>query len=56
MPMKPDIEAIAITPQDAAAPSRRAPMAAYMRDQFVFLGTATPARRAATRTIYKRME
>ena len=33
----------------AAEPGRAAPMQAYMRDQFVFLGVAAPQRRLATR-------
>jgi 3-methyladenine DNA glycosylase AlkD len=33
----------------AGDPARAAPMAAYMRDRFAFLGVATPLRRAATR-------
>ena len=33
----------------AAEPGRAAPMQAYMRDQFVFLGVATPQRRLAAR-------
>ena len=54
--MKPDIGAIALALQDVADPARRAPMAAYMRDQFEFLGIGTPARRAATKQIYKGMK
>src|SRR2546430_14509333 len=33
----------------AADPARAAPMRAYMRDQFPFLGIPTPARRALSR-------
>ena len=35
----------------AAEPGRAAPMQAYMRDQFVFLGVAAPQRRLATRDL-----
>lgn len=35
----------------AAEPGRAAPMQAYMRDQFVFLGVATPQRRLAARDL-----
>ena len=35
--------------RDVADPARAAPMAAYMRRRCVFLGVATPQRRAATR-------
>ncbi|USX18079.1 DNA alkylation repair protein [Oxalobacteraceae bacterium OTU3REALA1] len=54
--MKPDIDAIALALQDVADPARRAPMAAYMRDQFEFLGIVTPARRAAIKQLYKGMK
>ncbi|UQV43844.1 DNA alkylation repair protein [Janthinobacterium lividum] len=37
--------------ETAADPSRAAPMQAYMRDQFVFLGVAAPQRRLATKTL-----
>jgi len=36
-----------------ADPMRAPPMVAYMRDQFAFLGIATPDRRAATREIVR---
>ena len=51
--MTPDIEAVVLALRRAAAPARRAAMAAYMRNQFEFLGVATPARRAAIKTLYK---
>ena len=35
----------------AADPARAAPMQAYMRGQFVFLGVAAPQRRLATKTL-----
>lgn len=54
--MSPDIDAIALALHDVAEPARRGPMAAYMRDQFEFLGIVTPARRAATRQLYKGMK
>lgn len=54
--MKPDIEAIVLALAGVADPARRGPMAAYMRDQFQFLGVGTPARRAATKALYKRMK
>jgi 3-methyladenine DNA glycosylase AlkD len=41
---------IAAALRAVADPARAAPMAAYMRSRFVFLGVATPLRRAATRT------
>ncbi|MGK5055621.1 DNA alkylation repair protein [Janthinobacterium sp. LB2P49] len=37
--------------ETAADPSRAAPMQAYMRDQFVFLGVAAPQRRLAARNL-----
>ena len=51
--MTQDIEAIVLALRRVAEPARRAPMAAYMRDQFEFLGVATPARRAAVKALYK---
>ena len=54
--MKPNIDAIVLALRDVADPARRAPMAAYMRDQFEFLGIGTPARRAATKQLYKQMK
>lgn len=54
--MKPDIKAIAFALQDVADPARRAPMAAYMRGQFEFLGIGTPTRRAALKPLYKGMK
>lgn len=36
-----------------ADPARAAPMRAYMRDQFPFLGIQTPVRRAALRPLFK---
>ena len=54
--MKPNIEAISLAIQGVADPARRAPMAAYMRDQFEFLGVGTPARRAATKALYRGMK
>jgi len=39
------------TYRGAASPADAVPMAAYMRDQFPFLGIKTPARRALDRTI-----
>lgn len=54
--MRPDIDAIALALQDSADPARRASMAAYMRDQFEFLGVGTPARRAATRALFQGMK
>jgi 3-methyladenine DNA glycosylase AlkD len=50
--MKSEIEAVTLALQDVADPARQAPMAAYMRDRFVFLGVATPRRRAATKTLF----
>ena len=47
------IEALALSLRRAADPARRAPMAAYMRDQFEFLGVATPARRAVVKAFYQ---
>jgi 3-methyladenine DNA glycosylase AlkD len=35
----------------ARDPARAVPMAAYMRDQFAFLGIATPTLRALSRTV-----
>lgn len=51
--MTQDIDAIFLALRRVAAPARRAPMAAYMRDQFEFLGVATPERRAAVKALYK---
>lgn len=51
--MTQDIEAVVLALRRVAEPARRAPMAAYMRDQFEFLGVATPARRAAVKALYK---
>ncbi len=51
-----DIDAILLALQRAADPARRAPMRAYMRDQFEFLGVATPVRRDATKALYKDMK
>ena len=53
--MKPDIDAIVLALPGVADPERRGPMAAYMRDQFQFLGVGTPARRAATKALYQGM-
>ena len=53
MPTTQDIEAIVLALRRVAEPARRASMAAYMRDQFEFLGVATPARRAAVKALYK---
>jgi 3-methyladenine DNA glycosylase AlkD len=39
--------------QALADPARAAPMAAYQRDQFAFLGIGAPARRAALRAAWK---
>ena len=55
MPTTPDIEAIILALQNAADPGRRAAMTAYMRNQFEFLGIGTPARRAATKVLYRSM-
>ena len=54
--MKLNIDDITLALQDVAEPARRAPMTAYMRDQFEFLGIVTPKRRAATRQLYKGMK
>ena len=54
--MKLNIDDITLALQDVAEPARRAPMAAYMRDQFEFLGIVTPARRAATKQLYMGMK
>nr|WP_315219046.1 DNA alkylation repair protein [uncultured Duganella sp.] len=54
--MKPDIKAIALALHGVADPARRAPMAAYMRGQFEFLGIGTPTRRAALKPLYKEMK
>lgn len=51
-----DVEAIVLALRSAADPARCAPMAAYMRDQFEFLGIGTPARRAITKLAYKDMK
>ena len=56
MPVNLHIEAIALALQHVADPARRVPMAAYMRDQFEFLGIGTPARRAATKPLYQGMK
>ena len=42
-------EELRIALETAADPTRAAPMQAYMRDQFVFLGVAAPQRRLAAR-------
>ena len=54
--MTPDITAIVASLQGVADLTRSAPMAAYMRDQFEFLGIGTPARRAATKALYQVMK
>lgn len=54
--MTPDVEAIVLALRSAADPTRSAPMAAYMRDQFEFLGVGTPTRRAATKPLFKEMK
>ncbi|MDN2696500.1 DNA alkylation repair protein [Janthinobacterium sp. SUN073] len=44
-------EELRIALEAAAEPGRTAPMQAYMRDQFVFLGVAAPQRRLAARDL-----
>lgn len=44
-------EELKIALEAAAEPGRAAPMQAYMRDQFVFLGVAAPQRRLAARDL-----
>ncbi|GAA5175181.1 DNA alkylation repair protein [Niveibacterium umoris] len=39
-----------------ASPERQAPMQAYMKDRFAFLGVATPARRAATMPLIRALK
>ncbi|HWW69497.1 MAG TPA: DNA alkylation repair protein [Duganella sp.] len=51
--MTPDTKSLALALRCEAIPTHRASMAAYMRDQFEFLGVATPARRAVVKTRYK---
>lgn len=53
--MKAEIDAIVLALPGVADPARRGPMAAYMRNQFEFLGVGTPARRAATKALYQGM-
>jgi 3-methyladenine DNA glycosylase AlkD len=53
--MTPDSAEIVLVLHRASDPRRRAAMRAYMRDQFEFLGAGTPARRAATKTLYQSM-
>ena len=44
-------EKLKIALEAAAEPGRAAPMQAYMRDQFVFLGVAAPQRRLAVKAL-----
>lgn len=44
-------EELKIALEAAAEPGRAAPMQAYMRDQFVFLGVAAPQRRLAVKAL-----
>src|SRR5450830_1265737 len=44
-------EELRIALEAAADPTRAAPMQAYMRDQFIFLGVAAPLRRLAARDL-----
>lgn len=52
--MKPSVEDVRTALQDVADPSRSAAMAAYMRDQFPFLGVTATRRRQATRRFLAR--
>ena len=51
--MKPFLEQLQPLLSAAIEPGRAVAMRAYMRDQFPFLGIATPARRAAARPLLK---